>query len=155
MIGRNINVLQKVSNSIQVSMKRSNSAIVLDDLATLVAVGIWADKKVKEEELTEGESIIEKILDNRNDIAFTEDLITQHLERFHEDSTFFKLKKSELIENIITNANYEFAEYIIAIFKADGVVTIEEKEIVEELSKYLDVKDSLLSLVKQLKHKKV
>lgn len=151
MIGRNINTLQKLSNSIQVSMKRSNSSIVLDDLATLIAVGVWADKKIKEEELVEGESIVESVLHNSNDIAFTEDLITQHLEKFHNDSAFFKQKKSELIESIVTNANYEFAEYIIAIFNADGIVTIEEKEIIEELSKYLEIKKSLLSMAKGLR----
>jgi uncharacterized tellurite resistance protein B-like protein len=144
MIGRRLSLLQQLSNTIKESLSNDDKLIILEELATLIAIGIWTDKKVREEELIEGETIIEKILENHSDIEFTEDKVTSQLKKFQEDNKYFCQKKSELIVNIIINAKYDYAEYIIDIFKADGEIAPEEKEFVDELSTYLNIKDSLL-----------
>ena len=145
MIGRRLNLLQQLSNTIRESLGSDEKLILLEELATLVAIGIWTDKKIREEELIEGETIIQKILDNQSDIDFTEDKVTIELQKFKKDSKYFCHKKSELVVDIIINAKYDYAEYIIDIFKSDGEIAPEEKEFVDELSTYLNIKDSILS----------
>lgn len=149
MIGRNITIIESLSLSIKSSMKKNDRVVVLEELATLIAVGIWTDKRIRVEEVIEGESIIKKILDSSGDIGFTEDLVTNFLKKFQRDPRSFERTKNELILAILANANYDFAEYIVDIFMSDQEIAPEEKEIVEQLSKYIDIKDALLTMVKK------
>ncbi len=134
MIDENINTVQNLSNSIKISLNKRNKSTVLDELSTLVAVGVWADKKVKEEELIMGESIINTILSDSDDIKFTEKLVTKKLKAFRKNKKFFEHKKQELIEIIVNNENHAFSKYIFNIFKSDGEIVSEEQEIIDELA---------------------
>ena len=133
----------KQMNLLSLFKKNSTRADDYARLVQLISVGIYADKEVKEVELDCAKEIIEKEV-NKEDISYVNEEIKKRVNKYEAEEWFFQLEEKEIVEHIIDEHNWNYAEYLVRIIKSDNMVTAEEYGIIGELSNLVEKRKMLL-----------
>ena len=118
--------------------KNSKSAKEFDMLVKVLACSIWADGVVKEEELKKLDEIVENV--EREYKELIKDLVLQKLNLYAKENWVYFQDRDKAIKFILTNKQWDYAEYMMEIFKADHMVSEEERELAKHLSNLLESK---------------
>lgn len=113
-------------------------------LSKVISVGLFLDKKITLKELQEAKDIIKKEIGEDWEITWKNILI--YIEKYKEESTkwMFVKNKEEVLNKIISERKYLYAEYLVSILKSDGVKE-EEKYYLEKLNEIVKKHKELLS----------
>lgn len=113
-------------------------------LSKVISVGLYLDKKISIKELREAKEIIKKEMVEDWEITWNNILI--YIEKYKDDSTkwIFVKNKEDVLNKIISERKYLYAEYLVSILKSDGIKE-EEKYYLEKLKEIIKKHKDLLS----------
>jgi uncharacterized tellurite resistance protein B-like protein len=121
------------------------------DLAILLGVGIYADGKEKEIEKQYAEKIIKKEVDRKHQ-TYVKELVDNKLVEYNNKSWLLQKEQLDIVGTILNDDNWTWAEYLVSIIKADGIVTREEDQIIRSLSVLVEQRKMLLNKLKNRKN---
>lgn len=110
-------------------------------LIKILAVGVWADKMVHKDEVKKVKDILATINDkNIKNIEIIEQHVSERIETYTVQNWLFQQEREEVIKKILRERNWDYAEYLLLIFKADNIITDEEDEIIKNLNHLIEAK---------------
>ncbi len=114
-------------------------------LSKVISVALYLDKKVTIKEIFKAKNIIQDEMGE--DWKITWDNILIYIEKYKETSTkwLFTKNKEEVIEKILVEKKYLYAQYLIDILQADGIRE-EEKIYYNKLSELIKKHKELLAI---------
>ena len=118
--------------------KNSKNTKEFEILVKVLACSIWADGIVKDEELKKLDEIIENVDKKQKELL--KDLVLQKLNIYAKENWVYFQDRDESIGFILKNKQWDYAEYMMEIFKADHMVSEEERELAKHLSNLLESK---------------
>lgn len=132
-----LGAFEKAMLNLKKSIKKETVQEV-DNLVKVIAVGIWADKKTDDRELEKAQEIIEKTISNDSELVIK--LVSERLEAYSQKNWQYQQEMSEIMTFILTQNEWNYAEYMIEIFKADRFVSKEEGELAKHLYNLIESK---------------
>ena len=114
-------------------------------LSKVIIVALYLDKKVTIKEIFKAKKIIQDEMGE--DWKITWDNILIYIEKYKETSTkwLFTKNKEEIIEKILVEKKYLYAQYLVDILQADGIRE-EEKIYYNKLSELIKKHKELLAI---------
>jgi uncharacterized tellurite resistance protein B-like protein len=129
-------ILRKIKNT-----SDSNDSQDVAEIVQLVSVSLYFDKLVTKDELNKAQQIVSILFDSDANYVFNQ--IKENLEKYKEEFWLFQKDKDEVLRKILVENKWIYAEYMIEIFKSDGI-SASENEYVHRLKKLVDERKSLL-----------
>lgn len=113
-------------------------------LSKVISVALFLDKKITLKELKEAKEIIK--IEMCEDWELTWNNILIYIEKYKDESTkwMFVKNKEEVLNKIISERKYLYAEYLVSILKSDGIKE-EEKYYLDKLNEIIRKHKELLS----------
>lgn len=136
---KKLNLLEKFLLGVNKIIK-SDETGELENLVRTVAVGIWADSEIKDEEIKEADRIIESVVRHKKDAELVKKLVSDRLNTYAQKNWVYQQERNACLSFIIENKEWSYAEYMVKIFRADKIITSEEDEIAQHLQNLLEAK---------------
>jgi hypothetical protein len=129
-------ILRKIKDS-----SDSNDSQDVAEIVQLISVSVYFDKLVTKDELNKARQIVTILFDT--DASYVFNQIKENLEKYQEEFWICQKDKDEVLRKILVENKWLYAEYMIEIFKSDGI-SVSENEYVHRLKKVVDERKSLL-----------
>lgn len=134
-----LSILEKIAFQFN-KLTKNDTIEELETLVRVIAIGIWADKNVHELELVKATEIIDASIKDKSDANLVKRLITERINTYKTQNWVFQKERDEVLTVIFENRQWDYAEYMVEMFKADNVVTEDEDTIMSALSKLIEAK---------------
>ena len=140
-----LKAFEKIISNIKKAFTEEDKQEGMDLIVKTLAVAIFTDRIIRKEEIKELRKLISNIVEQdmlfeEKDKALLESLVKVKLNDYKAHAWKLQKDSTEIVKYIIDNGEWVLAEYIIKIYKSDGILTDEEKAIVNALNTILDAK---------------
>lgn len=134
-----LTILQKIALKFSKLTKKE----AIEEMETLVralSVGIWADKNVHELEIKKAEELIALAIKDKEDASLVKKLVHERLKIYKKENWVFQKERDEVLTHILEKKQWDLAEHMVEMFKADNIVTDDEDSIMLYLNKLIEAK---------------
>lgn len=137
----NIPFYKSFFNKLRIKFSNDTEKEAIEKIVKLISVSLYYDNRVTLEEIKKATDIIDKSF--FEDTNFIISLVKSRLNRYVEEFWEYKKDKEEILKEILVDGNWLYADYMVEIFKSDGVSAI-EGEIINQLISLVNQRKILL-----------
>lgn len=107
-------------------------------LAKIIAIGVYVDHNIHQSEIQEVERIVYECASHEKQRKYILKCVERFIKEYKKSEKRLSEDRSEIVDAIINTRNEEMENLIIRIFKADGIIAFNEKEIIESLESFFE-----------------
>lgn len=130
------NVLKKFNSNLN-----GNDSEEVAEIVQLVAVSLFFDSKVTTKEFDKAQEIVNNIYGSDSKYVLKE--VKDKLELYNNEHWAFIKDKETIMSRILVDGKWLYAEYMVGIFKSDGIAQ-KEKEYITKLENIVNDRKHLL-----------
>lgn len=119
-----------------------NDSEEVAEIVQLIAVSLFFDSKVTTKELEKADEIVNKIYGTDSKYVLKE--VKEKLELYNDEYWAFNKDKEAILSKILVDGKWLYAEYMVEIFKSDGIAQ-SENEYVSKLENIVRDRKHLLN----------
>ena len=107
-------------------------------LAKVIAVGVYADHNIHKSEIQEVERIVCEHASHEKQRKQIAKCVEKLIKQYKKSEKRLSEDRSEVVDAIINTRDEDMENLIIRVFKADGIIASDEREIIESLESFFE-----------------